>query len=115
MNADSSREPDPRGAADDRPGWASPIEAHRHGATTTVTYSYEYELGTPDPEWRVDHDHAQRVFRLTGPDGQTECFRDRPLRYVVVTPDPETGELRPEIRSGQPRILCLCREEREVS
>ena len=114
MNADSSRDHHQRCAAHDREGRAPTIETHRRGGTTTVTYSYEYEVGTPDPEWLVNHDRAQGVFRLTGPEGQTECFRDRPLRYLVVAPDPETGELRPEIRDGRPRILCLCREEREV-
>ena len=114
MNADSAGDRDQRCAAEDQAGRAPPIETDRHAGTPTVTYCYEYEVRTPDPQWRAAHDRARGVFRLTGPEGQTQCFRDRPLRYLVVAPDPETGELRPEIRDGRPRILCLCREEREV-
>ena len=112
MYADPSRERDPRGAGDGRAGRATPIAIHQHGATTPITYSYEAR--TPDPKWLVDHDRAQGVFRLTGPDGRIACFRDRALRYLVLEPDPETGDLRPQIRAGQPTILRLCREEREV-
>lgn len=46
--------------------------------------------------------------------GRSLCFRDQPLRYLVVEIDPETGQVQPEIRDGRPRILHLCREEREA-
>ncbi len=50
---------------------------------------------------------------LTGPDGKTEYFRDSPVRFLVVEPDPRTGELKPAIRMGRPEYIYLCREDRE--
>ena len=35
------------------------------------------------------------MFIITKQDGSTELFRDNPVRYLVVEPDPQTGELRP--------------------
>ena len=84
------------------------------GAATLATYTFSCDPGPPEPEWLVEHDVEQRVFRLTAPGGKTEVFRDQALRYLVVEPDDETGELMPVIRDGQPRFLCLCREEREA-
>ncbi len=43
----------------------------------------------------------------------TERFRDKLVRYLVVEPDPETGELRPAVKAGGPVYLYLCREDRE--
>src|SRR5262249_23179249 len=74
---------------------------------TTFTYAYvKHKVA-------VEHDLEKRVYRLTGPDGKTEVFRDDVRRFLVVEPDRETGRMIPVIREGEPRILCLCREERE--
>jgi hypothetical protein len=80
------------------------------GSVTTYTYSFE---GLPS---RFDfvHDEAKGVFVLTRPDGTTERFRDKPARYLVVEPEPDTGELMPRVNGGEPVYLYLCREEREV-
>jgi YD repeat-containing protein len=77
---------------------------------TVITYSYE---GLPD-RFKFEHDMKRKLFVLTGDDGKVEHFRDNPTRYLVVEPDGETGEMRPETRGGKPRYLYLCREEREV-
>jgi len=38
------------------------------------------------------------VYAITNLDGTTEHFRDDAVRYLVVKPDPETGELRPAVK-----------------
>src|SRR5438105_3136018 len=60
----------------------------------------------PDPE--------KGIFRIRWPDGETDGFRKQPVRYLVVEPDPETGEMKPIVKRGCPTYLYLCREEREV-
>jgi hypothetical protein len=66
------------------------------------------------PSFGFEHDREKGVFRLTGPDGTIEYFRDKPIRQLVVQPDPETGEMTPVLKAGKPTNLYLCREEREV-
>jgi hypothetical protein len=80
------------------------------GSITTITYSFEEEPS----RFNFVHDKAKGVFVLTGPDGTTERFRDKPARYLVVEPDPDTGELRPVVKRGLPVYLYRCREEREL-
>jgi hypothetical protein len=62
----------------------------------------------------LDHDRDKGIFRLKWPDGETEVFRDKPTRYLVLEPDPQTGEMKPVVKRGCPVYLCLCREEREI-
>jgi len=66
------------------------------------------------PAYRFEHDKANGIFRLTGPDGSVECFRHNPTRYLVVEPDAQTSEMTPVLKRGRPTYLYLCREEREV-
>jgi hypothetical protein len=78
---------------------------------TTFTYSY-------DPDCQVEsftfeHDKEKHVFRLSDAHGNTACFRDRPARYLIVEPDPQTGGMRPATKYGKPQFLYLCREGRE--
>ena len=63
-----------------------------------------------------------RGFCLAGPDGRTQCsphcqatlkLSTQAVRYLVVELDPETGQVRPEIRDDD-RESDLCREEREA-
>lgn len=68
----------------------------------------------PRPTVTFKHDMEKRVFLLSGPDGTTEVFRDNPTRYLAVTPDPQTGEMKPVMKHGRPTYLWLCREEHEV-
>jgi len=75
--------------------------------------TYAYWVQQQPPSFTLDHDQQKRVFRLTLPEGKTECFRDNPTRYLVVEPDAESGEFRPATQHGKPMYLYLCREERE--
>jgi hypothetical protein len=78
--------------------------------TTTYTYSYD-----PGPAlYEFEHLDEKGLFAVTGPDGETQYFRDRPVRYLVVEPDPETGEFAPAAKNRRPVFQWLCREEREV-
>ncbi len=61
-----------------------------------------------------EHDAAKGIFRITDPDGRIEVFRDKPVRHLVVEPDPESGQMKPVVTRGCPTVLYLCREEREV-
>jgi hypothetical protein len=61
-----------------------------------------------------EHDPAKGIFRIQWPDGETEVFRDKPVRHLVVEPDPETGAMKPDVQRGCPTYLYLCREEREI-
>jgi hypothetical protein len=83
------------------------------GEGGVTTYTYTYTAQGPPPAFAFVHDKEKRVFCLTGADGKAEVFRDNPVRYLVVEPDPETGELKPATKCGKPVYLYLCREERE--
>src|SRR5262245_23994754 len=52
-----------------------------------------------------EHDREKGIVRITWPDGEVEVFRDKPVRYLVVEPDPETGEPKPVVQRGVPRYL----------
>jgi hypothetical protein len=79
------------------------------GPATTFTYFVE-----PAPRaFSFAHDSKKGVYVLTKPDGTAERFRDKPVRYLVVEPDRDTGELQPATKEGLPVYLYLCREERE--
>jgi hypothetical protein len=86
---------------------------HDEGAAGSVT-TYTYFVEAAPGAFHFVHDNAKGVFVLTKRDGTTERFRDKPVRHLVVEPDPETGELRPAIKGGVPVYLHLCREEREM-
>jgi len=79
---------------------------------TTFTYSFE---GDPwAHSFTFEHDKEQRAFRLTDAEGKVEYFRDNPARYLVVERDLETGEMRPATQHGKPKVIYLCREDREL-
>jgi hypothetical protein len=71
-------------------------------------------LAATAPFFECEHDNELGVFRLKRPDAETEVFRARPVRYLVVKPDSETGETKPVVRRGSPTYVYLCREEREI-
>ena len=77
---------------------------------TTYTFTYEPKR---DP-FEFEHVEEKGLFALTGPDGKIEYFRDRPTRYLVVEPDPGTGQAGLAISRGRPLVLWLCREVPEV-
>jgi hypothetical protein len=94
------------------PGWS---EVAREGPRT-ITRVYSYVQPVPDTIWVIEHDPEQGVFRVRGPDGQTQTFRDQPTRYLKAVWDTETGEPEPRFIEGrdcQPMDLYLCPEVRE--
>jgi hypothetical protein len=57
-----------------------------NGSRSTV-YVYSYEI--PPTEFEFEHDVQKRAFRVRSSDGEVSVFRDRPVRYLVVRPDPK--------------------------
>ncbi len=73
---------------------------------TVSTYQYE-----PEPcRFRVKHDRRKHILRITGPDGEIAEFEDGPVPFLVVEKDPKTGEVRPCLSAGKPKVMLLCRE-----
>ena len=93
-------------------------------AAGVITYTYfvmdeaeatgSANVSKAPPPYTFEHDREKGVYRLKWSDGEVEVFRDKPVRYLVLEPDRQTGELRPAITRGCPRYLYLSREEREV-
>ena len=95
----------------------------RHGALLATEELTEEQARERDrrraeavemPPFRFEHDPAAPAFRITKADGTVEVFRDNPVRYLCVEPDPETGAMRPVMRRGRPVYLFLCREDPEA-
>ena len=93
---------------------------------TTVTYDSESPppgsvegrggeaAKPPPPPFRWEHLPDKGLYALTlEKTGNTEFWRDRPTRYLVVQPDEETAGFEPVLKYGRPVYLWLCREERE--
>ncbi len=77
------------------------------------TTHYYYEFPESPPRLTVDHDLPKHVFRITDADGKTAVFRDEPVRFLVVSRNPDTGAIMPAMRFGHPEFLYLCREEHQ--
>jgi hypothetical protein len=77
--------------------------------------TYTYSIEPRSTSFQCAHDQHKGLFTLTWPDGKIECCRDNPARQLVVELDPETGDLRPATRHGDPVYLYVCREERELA
>jgi hypothetical protein len=75
---------------------------------------YYYQFPERPARVKVEHDPEKRVIRVIGPEGPPAVFRDQPVRFLVVEPNPQTGEISwvPN-RCGEPKHLYLCREEPE--
>jgi len=114
MNSDQDS---PRGKPGRSPGEHTRVdvsETVRSDGGRTTTYTYSYDVDPRAQTFTFEHDKEKHAFRLTDADGKAEYFRDNPARYLVVEPDPETGDMRPARKHGKPTYLYLCREEREV-
>ena len=72
------------------------------GSVTTYTYFVE-----DPPAASTSSTTRTGVNVVTKPDGTTERFRDKPVRHLVVEPEPDTGEMRPAIKGGLP-YTCTC-------
>ena len=103
------RQPSDPGGSDAPRRWPDPV---RFEATPGVV-TYTYEFREAPSHFCFVHDRTKGLFVLAKPDGTTEQFRDNPVAYLVVEPDPQTGELRPASKYGRPVYLYLCREQRE--
>jgi len=114
MNSDQDS---PRGKPGRSPGERARVDVSEtvrpDGGRMTI-YTYSFDVDPRAQSFTFEHDKEQRVFRLTDAEDKAEYFRDNPARYLVIEPDPETGEPRPVITRGHPTYLYLCREEREV-
>ena len=75
--------------------------------------TFRYSLPERPPRFQIEHDRKRRQIRVVETDGATRVFRARPTRYLVVVPNPLTGEIMPMMRYGEPEYLVLCPEERE--
>ena len=104
-----SRRPSEPGGADAPARWPEPV---RYEAAPGVV-TYTYGVREAPRHFSFNHDRTRGLYAVTKPDGTTELFRDNPVRYLVVEPDPQTGELRPAVKYGRPVYLYLCREQRE--
>ncbi len=84
------------------------------------TATYTYHLEETAPAFRVEHDKSKRLFVLTQsfvltqPNGQAEKFRDKPLKHLLVEPDPVMGEMRPVVKRGVPSVIYFCRADYEA-
>jgi hypothetical protein len=94
-----------RGAAEE----AQLVSVSEHDGTTRDTYAFPERA----PRLNVEHDPEKRLFRVAQSDGTTAFFRDEPVRFLVVARNPQTGDVMPVMRYGEPEYLYLCREERE--
>ncbi len=77
---------------------------------------YVYAFPERPPRLNVEHDREKGVFRVAQPDGTTDVFRDEPIRFLVATRNPRTGETMPMLRYGELGVLVLVpgRKETEV-
>jgi hypothetical protein len=75
--------------------------------------TYQYSTSERPPRFEVEHDRKRRLIRILDSKGPTRVFRDRPVQYLVVTRDPDTGESTPVFRFAEPEYLCLCPEQLE--
>jgi hypothetical protein len=108
MNEDPPPSPrEPTGRVRGQWTWEPFDETRQQEGYTIATYTYTFEEPPAEPEWLVQCDPEKGTLHLTGPDGKTEVFRGRVLRYLEVELDGPSGELSPVIRNGRPRILWL--------
>lgn len=82
------------------------VQSDPLGNVTTFTYFFDLEPA----RFQVEHDRQKRLFEITGPDGKKTEFHDRAVQFLVVEPDPDTGELEPDVTRGKPKVMYLCRE-----
>jgi hypothetical protein len=90
------------------------VLSHKITDSTGVITTYVCSLQEEPMRFSFTHEQAKGLFVLTAREGNVARFRDKPTRFLVVEPDPETGELRPAVKHGEPVYLYLCREEREL-
>jgi uncharacterized protein YifE (UPF0438 family) len=75
--------------------------------------TYTYKIKPLKRSSRFVQDRQKRLLTLTHSDGTVEHVRDYPAGLIAVEPDPETGEMHPVTKHGEPVYVYFCREERE--
>jgi len=113
MNSDQDSPRSKPGASPGEPTMVEVSESVGSDGRGMTTYTYSFEVDPWVQSFTFEHDKEKRVFRLTDAEGKAEYFRDNPARYLVVEPDLETGGMRPAIQHGKPKLIYLCREDRE--
>jgi hypothetical protein len=88
-------------------GFVEPAAVH----VTTLVYSREFKPETNG--FRIKRNRRKRLFRLTGPTGKVERFRDDPAKHLMLERDPATGLMQPVFKHGLPTMVFLCRPEHE--
>ena len=63
-----------------------------------------------NPNVGITRDPARRVIKITGRDGKSALFEDKPTRFLVMDRNPLTKALEPVIISGEPLYYYLARE-----
>jgi len=64
-----------------------------------------------DPKVEVSYDHARHIVQIAQEGGETSEFDDRPVRFLFMERDPETGKTKPAMEWGSPVYYHLAREE----
>ncbi len=114
MNSDQDSPGSKPGGLPGEPTMVEVSESVGSVGRVMATYSYSFEVDPWFQSFSFEHDKEKRVFRLTDAEEKVEYFRDNPVRYLVVEPDLETGQMRPAVQHGKPKFIYLCREDREV-
>jgi len=98
-------EPDPsRAEADRRASIPPPVPgSFTYDASGRSADTYAHD-SRPDL-FRFEHIEAKGLFALTDASGDTQFFRDKPVRYLVVEPNSQTGKFAPAVKNRQPRYL----------
>jgi len=114
MNSDQDSPRSKPGGSPGEPTMVEVSESVGSDGRGMTTYTYSFEVDPWAQSFTFEHDKEKRVFRLIDAEGKVEYFRDNPVRYLVVEPDLETGEMRPAVQHGKPKVIYLCREDREL-
>jgi hypothetical protein len=114
MNSDHDSPRNGRSASEGESATIDLMSTIRLDKAGVTTFTYSYDPDCQVESFTFEHDKEKRVFRLSDAHGNIECFRDKPARYLIVEPDPETGEMRLARKHGKPQFIYLCREDPEA-
>ncbi len=90
-------------------GYGKLLTVEEAPATLARLAELEAELKRK-PRVEITRDPARGVIKITGRDGKTAVFEDRPTRYLVMDRNPVTKALEPVIIHGEPLYYYLARE-----
>ena len=63
-----------------------------------------------DPKVEVSYDRSRHIIQIAQEGGETSEFDDRPVRFLFMERDPETGKTKPAMEWGSPVYYHLARE-----